>query len=56
MRRIFLRLMWLQSMKGGTDKYGVPYSNQQEVVTELLDMTTDWLSTPPSALKSAHAL
>jgi len=42
LRKIFHRLMCLQCMRGGVDKYGAPFSSQAAVVKEILDITKEW--------------
>ena len=42
MRRIFFKLLQLQTMREGEDNYGVPVSNRDVVVEEIRQITKEW--------------
>jgi len=42
MRSIFYKLLLLQTMREGEDSYGVPFSNRDIVVDEIMSITQEW--------------
>jgi len=41
-REIFYKLLLLQCLKPGLDRYGAPYSNKEIVVEEIMELTKQW--------------